>query len=81
LSIAAINCFFADITPRLAGVKAAISLHAIFLTRVFRLPMEFFDTTPVGRILSRFTKDLDAIDTFLPLFLYATLYYAYEVIF
>jgi ATP-binding cassette, subfamily C (CFTR/MRP), member 1 len=79
LSIAAIYSYFADLTPRLAGVKAAIALHVIFLTRFFRLPMEFFDTTPVGRILSRITKDLDSVDTRLPLFVYAALYYAYEV--
>jgi ATP-binding cassette, subfamily C (CFTR/MRP), member 1 len=77
----AIYCFFADITPRLAGIKAALRLHQIFIDKVFRLPMEFFDTTPVGRILSRFTKDIESIDTLLPLFIYATLYYVYEVIY
>jgi len=29
-------------------------------------PMELFDTTPLGRILSRYSKDVDTVDSVLP---------------
>lgn len=44
------------------GVRASATMHDDVLASVFNAPMSFFDTTPTGRILSRFSKDLYSID-------------------
>ncbi|RUS34665.1 hypothetical protein BC938DRAFT_479221 [Jimgerdemannia flammicorona] len=44
-------------------VKAARSFYEQLLNAVMRAPVRFFDTTPVGRIMSRFSKDFEAIDS------------------
>jgi ABC-type bacteriocin/lantibiotic exporter with double-glycine peptidase domain len=36
------------------------------LSNVLRSPMMFFETTPVGRILNRFSRDIETIDNVLP---------------
>ena len=38
------------------------ALHRKAITTVMRAPMSFFETTPLGRIMNRFSKDIDTID-------------------
>ncbi|KAJ3255913.1 hypothetical protein HK103_005829 [Boothiomyces macroporosus] len=45
-----------------AGVRAAKLLHKNALDRVMLAPISFFDSTPLGRIINRFSKDQDSID-------------------
>ncbi|KAF9120571.1 hypothetical protein BGW39_011263 [Mortierella sp. 14UC] len=56
-----INGFFFSI----AGANAAKVLHQRALQNIFRAPSSFFDTTPLGRIINRFSKDVDATDNLL----------------
>ncbi|XP_077589032.1 ATP-binding cassette sub-family C member 5 [Stigmatopora nigra] len=43
-------------------VKAASALHDKLFIQLLRSPMRFFDTTPLGRILTRFSRDMDEVD-------------------
>ena len=41
---------------------ASKKMHAQLLSHVLVLPMAFFDSQPLGRLLNRFTKDTEAVD-------------------
>ncbi|XP_050740740.1 multidrug resistance-associated protein 1 isoform X7 [Drosophila biarmipes] len=59
--------FFCSLTLALGCIFCSKALHERLLTHVFRWPMELFDTTPLGRIVNRFSKDVDTIDNVLPM--------------
>ncbi|KAJ7728028.1 multidrug resistance-associated ABC transporter [Mycena olivaceomarginata] len=64
----------------LAGLTASLSLFKNALAHVLGSPLSFFDTTPMGRILSRLVKDQDALDTDLPTTLMALMTVSTSVI-
>ncbi|KAI2636344.1 P-loop containing nucleoside triphosphate hydrolase protein [Hypomontagnella submonticulosa] len=44
------------------SIEASRKLHERMATAIFRSPMSFFDTTPTGRILNRFSSDIYKLD-------------------
>ena len=48
------------------AIKGARLLHRRLLANILRSPMSFFDTTPLGRIINRFSKDIYLIDEAIP---------------
>ncbi|XP_054885537.1 canalicular multispecific organic anion transporter 1 [Poeciliopsis prolifica] len=49
-----------------ASVSASRILHSRLLNNILRVPMLFFDTTPIGRVVNRFAKDIFTVDEAIP---------------
>uniref|UniRef100_A0A0E0PTT9 ABC transporter C family member 10 n=1 Tax=Oryza rufipogon TaxID=4529 RepID=A0A0E0PTT9_ORYRU len=50
------------------GMQTSRSLFSQLLNSLFRAPMSFFDSTPLGRVLSRVSSDLSIVDLDVPFF-------------
>ncbi|XP_062818074.1 ATP-binding cassette sub-family C member 12 isoform X2 [Anolis carolinensis] len=47
-------------------LRASSTLHNTVFYKILQSPMSFFDTTPTGRVMNRFSKDMDELDVRLP---------------
>jgi len=56
---------FYSIFMAMVGIKAAKRIHRDAISRILLAPISFFDTTPLGRIINRFSKDQDSLDSLL----------------
>ncbi|KAF9992792.1 hypothetical protein BGZ79_002662 [Entomortierella chlamydospora] len=63
ISVATILTYVGQTVIDLYGaLQAARSLYKKLLFSVVRVPLRFFDTTPVRRIMNRFSKDFETVD-------------------
>ncbi|NXK78360.1 MRP2 protein, partial [Amazona guildingii] len=58
---------FSTILSAYGAVRASRVMHQQLLSNILRAPMSFYDTTPMGRIVNRFAKDIFTIDETIPM--------------
>jgi ATP-binding cassette subfamily C (CFTR/MRP) protein 1 len=66
LSMAVLVALSAIVLYLVCCLRGSKKLHDDMATAVLRSPMQFFETTPVGRILNRFSNDVYKIDEVIP---------------
>ncbi|TGO66904.1 hypothetical protein BOTNAR_0052g00410 [Botryotinia narcissicola] len=58
----ALLLFFFALALTILGTIASKVMLSKAITKALRAPMSFFDTTPLGRITNRFSRDVDVMD-------------------
>lgn len=64
--LVAVSTMVMSVSLNLGTVRASQMLFGLINRRIFRNPISLFDTTPIGRILNRVSKDIDTIDNVIP---------------
>ncbi|KAM7188324.1 P-loop containing nucleoside triphosphate hydrolase protein [Naviculisporaceae sp. PSN 640] len=60
--VQALLMFAFMVSLSILGTRASKNMLHDAIKRVLRAPMSFFDTTPLGRITNRFSRDVDVMD-------------------
>lgn len=47
------------------GIQAGVAFHDRMLNSVLRTYIRFFDSTPIGRVLQRFSRDMESVDIYI----------------
>ena len=63
LLISAVFIVIYSVIMAFRHIYASRLMHRKMLQRLMRAPMSFFDTTPLGRIVNRFSQDMDMLDS------------------
>uniref|UniRef100_A0A8C3UU77 ABC-type glutathione-S-conjugate transporter n=1 Tax=Catharus ustulatus TaxID=91951 RepID=A0A8C3UU77_CATUS len=63
----AVFLLFATMLSVWGSMQASRIMHQQLLSNILRVPMSFFDTTPIGRIVNRFAKDIFTVDETIPM--------------
>ncbi|KAK5996011.1 ABC-type transporter cicA [Cladobotryum mycophilum] len=61
-SLQAVLLFLFSMAVSMPGMKASGAMLQSAISRVIHAPMSFFDTTPLGRILNRVSRDVEVMD-------------------
>ncbi|XP_036005136.1 ATP-binding cassette sub-family C member 9 isoform X1 [Fundulus heteroclitus] len=61
-----ILCLITSLSVEFLGLSAATNLHHNLLNKIIHAPIRFFDVTPLGQILNRFSADTNIIDQHIP---------------
>lgn len=64
--VLAVTYFFRTLALLAGGLRASRILFNAIFSRILLAPVSFFDTTPLGRIVNRLSKDIYTIDEAIP---------------
>ncbi|XP_035914952.1 multidrug resistance-associated protein 1 isoform X5 [Anopheles stephensi] len=62
-----LSLYLSVLTLVMGSIQATLILHRRLLAGILRSGMTFFDTTPRGRIIARFSNDINTLDYSLPM--------------
>ncbi|KAK1577081.1 hypothetical protein Q3G72_018839 [Acer saccharum] len=65
-TLSAVFIYFRSSYVAQMGLKASKAFFSGFMNTIFKAPMLFFDSTPVGRILTQVSSDLSVLDFDIP---------------